>query len=100
MAKLTNEELNTELKNIPGWQLAAGQLKKQYAFKDFVTAIAFVNKVAEIAEQLAHHPDIVINYSRVTLSTSTHSEGSVITMKDVDLARRMEQAYIEMKDQR
>ncbi len=97
MAKLTNEELNAELKSIPGWQPAAGQLKKQYAFKDFVTAIAFVNKVAEIAEQLAHHPDIIINYSRVTLSTSTHSEGSVITMKDVELARRVEQVYEQVK---
>lgn len=97
MPKLTSEQLNAELKNIPGWQLAAGQLKKQYTLKDFVTAIAFVNKVAEIAEQIAHHPDIVINYSRVTLSTSTHSEASVITEKDVDLARRVEQAYNEMK---
>lgn len=97
MPKLSSEQLNAELKSIPGWGPAAGQLKKQYAFKDFVTAIAFVNKVAEIAEQLAHHPDIIINYSRVTLSTSTHSEGSVITEKDVELAKRCEEAYKKIK---
>ncbi len=93
MPKLSEAELGAALALLPGWQVAAGQLKKQYSLKDFVAAIAFVNQVAEIAEAAAHHPDIVINYARVTLGTSTHAAGSVITEKDTALATQIEQAY-------
>lgn len=98
MAKLTQEQITAALHDLPGWGQAAGQLKKQYTCKDFVAAIAFVNRIAAIAEEIAHHPDITINYARVTLSTSTHSEGSIVTDKDVELAQRIETAFGDSPD--
>ncbi len=54
--------------------------------------ISFVQRVAEMAEEADHHPDMHINYTRVTFVCSTHSEGGV-TEKDIKLARRIEQAF-------
>ena len=56
-------------------------IRKQFTFADFLQAIAFVNRLAPEAEKAEHHPDILINYKRVTLTYSTHSEGG-LTDKD------------------
>lgn len=61
-------------------------LVRDYEFRDFTTAIWFVNRVAELAEQRNHHPDILVHgYNHVRLTLSTHSEGGV-TQSDHDLA--------------
>jgi 4a-hydroxytetrahydrobiopterin dehydratase len=54
--------------------------------------MAFVNQVADFAEQADHHPDILINYRKVTLTLSTHSEGG-LTQKDFDLAEKIEKDW-------
>ena len=65
-----------------GWTLDSGRaIRKQFTFRDFPEAIAFVNRLVPGAEAADHHPDIQINYRRVTLSYSTHSEGG-LTDKD------------------
>jgi 4a-hydroxytetrahydrobiopterin dehydratase len=89
MAKLTTEAVQVALKKLPGWSLKDGAIGKQYTWPSFPDAIKFVNRVAELAEQADHHPDILINYRRVTLTLSTHSEGG-ITQKDFDLAAQIE----------
>jgi len=89
MAKLTDEAIQAALKNLPGWTLKDEAISKQYTWPSFPEAIHFVNQVADLAEQADHHPDILINYRRVTLTLSTHSEGG-ITQKDFDLATRIE----------
>ena|SRR3989338_1076404 len=63
------------LKDLSGWNLSedAARIWKEYKFKDFIGAVNFVNKVAEIAESEGHHPDIAINYSKVTLTLWTHA---------------------------
>jgi len=71
---------------IVGWTLEGDAIKKQYTFKDFLEAVAFVNRLAPVAERADHHPDILINYKRVTLTYSTHSEGG-LTEKDFEGAR-------------
>ena len=63
------------------WSLQGDEIRKQYTFKNFPEAIAFVNRVAPGAEAADHHPDILINYRRVTLTYATHSEGG-LTDKD------------------
>ncbi len=65
------------------------RLKKEYLFKDFVRAMAFVNQVAEIAEQQNHHPDIAIHYNQVELTFWTHTTGTV-TEKDHRLAEAIQ----------
>ncbi len=79
--KLTREEVARRMTSLTGWTLDGDAVRKQFTFKDFLEAIAFVNRLAPEAERADHHPDILINYKRVTLTYSTHSEGG-LTDKD------------------
>jgi 4a-hydroxytetrahydrobiopterin dehydratase len=90
MIKLDTEQVVTELSKVTGWAINPnnGEITRQFKFGNFVEAMAFVNKVAEIAEELGHHPDITINYNRVTLSVITHDAGGLTTM-DFTLAERV-----------
>ena len=81
--KLSRSDADQRLKSLSGWTLEGDAIKKQFTFKDFPEAIAFVNRLAPEAEKADHHPDILINYKRVTLTYSTHSEGG-LTTKDFD----------------
>ncbi len=83
MAKLSIMEAEQRVKSLSGWTLDGDSIRKQYTFKDFVEAINFVNCIAPKAEAVDHHPDILINYKRVTLTYSTHDEGG-LTAKDFD----------------
>lgn len=89
MAKLNDDELNAELAKLHGWSVQDGELTKAFSFPTFPDGIAFVTRVAELAEDAGHHPDILIQYATVTLRLSTHSEGG-ITQKDTDLAQRID----------
>ena len=90
MAALSKAEIQEKLKEAQGWSHAGKSISKKYTFKSFMPTIAFVNKIAEAAEKAGHHPDITINYSLVTISLSTHSEGGV-TQKDFSLAAQIDQ---------
>ncbi|PIQ82894.1 MAG: 4a-hydroxytetrahydrobiopterin dehydratase [Candidatus Omnitrophica bacterium CG11_big_fil_rev_8_21_14_0_20_64_10] len=90
--KLTEAETAKALKTIPGWELRADSIVREYTLKDFGSALAFVNRVGELAEAADHHPDILIHrYKRVTLTLSTHSAGG-LTGKDFALARQIDAA--------
>jgi 4a-hydroxytetrahydrobiopterin dehydratase len=81
MARLSRDEIERRLKTLNGWALDGDAIKKQFTFKGFPDAVAFVDRLVPEAEAADHHPDITINYRRVTLSYSTHSEGG-LTEKD------------------
>jgi len=85
MPILSPEAAQFRLTQLPGWKIDSGELVRTFDFKDFVAALAFVNKVGELAEQAGHHPDIDIRYNRVRLALVTHSAGG-LTGKDFDLA--------------
>ena len=87
--KLTEAQVQEALKGVHGWELTDGTITKLYKFKDFPEAVAFVNRVADLAEAADHHPDILILYNKVRLTLSTHSAGG-LTEKDFDLARRVD----------
>jgi pterin-4a-carbinolamine dehydratase len=72
---------------VEGWEERDNALVREFAFDGFEQAIAFVNRVAELAERENHHPDIDVRYSKVTLRWTTHDEGG-ITERDEALARR------------
>ncbi len=91
MARLSEQELQASLPSIDGWQGGTAEIKRTYQFKDFLAAMTFVNRAAELAESANHHPDIDIRYNKVTLALTTHDEGGV-TQKDVELARKLNQA--------
>ena len=92
MPKLSESEISARLGALPGWTYGNHAISKQYRFKDFMAAIGFINRIAPLAEAADHHPDILINYSRVTFSCSTHSEGGV-TEKDFALAGQIEREF-------
>ena len=72
------------------WREEEGQLVRDYKFADFAAAMAFVNQVAEAAEQANHHPDILVHgWNRARLSLFTHSEGQ-ITDSDRKMAERID----------
>ncbi len=73
-----------------GWEEEKGALRRDFRFADFAAALTFVNRVAEVAEQVGHHPDIDIRWNTVTLRLSTHSAGGVVTERDRDLAARID----------
>jgi 4a-hydroxytetrahydrobiopterin dehydratase len=77
MPKLSGSEVERRMKTISGWALDGDSIRKQYVFAGFPEAVAFVNRLAPEAEAADHHPDILINYKRVTLTYSTHSEGGL-----------------------
>ena len=83
MAILSDQEVQRQLKNLQDWTVEGRAIRKQYTFSDFPAAVAFVNRLVPDAEAADHHPDIVINYRKVTLLYSTHDEGG-ITQKDFD----------------
>ncbi len=94
MAKLNPEQIAERLKALPGWEYKNNAISKMFKFKEFLHGIGFVQRVAEIAEAADHHPDITINYTRVTFSCTTHDAGGV-TDKDFKLAADIEIAHNE-----
>jgi 4a-hydroxytetrahydrobiopterin dehydratase len=87
MALLTDDEIQTHLATLKDWTREGNAIRKQYVFAGFPQAVAFVQRLVPDCEAADHHPDITINYRRVTLSFSTHSEGG-LTIKDIDGARQ------------
>jgi 4a-hydroxytetrahydrobiopterin dehydratase len=83
--RLTPDDVATALDALPGWTGNVDVIQKTYRFPGFVEAVAFVNRVAEIAQAADHHPDIDIRFAKVTLRLTTHDSGGV-TANDVALA--------------
>ena len=86
MATIDRADAERRLKELNGWALEGNAIRKQFVLRDFPSAVAFVNALVPGAEAADHHPDILINYKRVTLTYSTHSEGG-LTEKDFAGAR-------------
>jgi 4a-hydroxytetrahydrobiopterin dehydratase len=89
MSLLDEQGLARELATTPGWERDEDAIVRTVRLADFAAAMAFVNRVAELAETADHHPDITIRWNMVTLTLSTHSAGG-LTSKDFELARRVD----------
>jgi 4a-hydroxytetrahydrobiopterin dehydratase len=90
MTALSDIEIQRGLGALPGWARKGDTLVKSYHFAAFPDGIAFIARVAEIAETMNHHPDIDIRYTRVQFALSTHDAGG-ITTKDLALAKAIEE---------
>jgi len=88
MSVLSESEIDTLLKANPDWKLESGKLVRDWTFRDFAQAMAFVNRVAELAEAAGHHPDIDIRYNQVRLGLVSHDAGG-ITLRDSKMAIRL-----------
>lgn len=87
MAAMSGSEAVERLKQLSGWALDGQAIRRQFTFDGFRQAVAFVVRMGFDAEEADHHPDILINYKRVTLTFTTHSEGG-LTGKDFAGAAR------------
>ena len=84
MAPLSQTEIDTRLRSLPAWRIEGGELTRTFTHKDFRAALAFVNKVGDLAEAAGHHPDIDIRYNKVRLGLVTHDAGG-LTAKDFEV---------------
>ena len=89
MAKLTADQIKAALVDVPGWQRDGPAIRRTYTHKDFKGSIKFVNAVAKVADAADHHPDLEIQWDKVTLRLTTHSSGG-LTAKDFDLAAKLD----------
>ena len=83
---LAEQEINQRAGELSEWTVEGKQLRCVKEFKDFVEAIAFVNKLVDPAEAASHHPDLEISYNEVTINLTSHDAGG-LTEKDFDLAK-------------
>lgn len=92
MATLSREDAETRVRALPGWTVEGDAIRKQFVLRGFPEAVAFVSRLVPGAEAADHHPDILINYKRVTLTYTTHSAGG-LTAKDFDGAAMAERVF-------
>jgi 4a-hydroxytetrahydrobiopterin dehydratase len=88
MELLTDDQITAELSEAPGWALENGEITRTIERRDFKDALLLVGAVAFLAEQANHHPDVLIQWNKVTLTLSTHSAGG-LTAADFSLARQV-----------
>jgi 4a-hydroxytetrahydrobiopterin dehydratase len=93
MMPLSLPEIEEKLKNLLDWQLEDNRwIKKRYRFTSFLTGIEFVNRIAELSEEVKHHPFITIEYKVVTIKlTSWRAKG--LTDLDMELAAKYDSIY-------
>ena len=94
MDKLSQEDIEARIAEFPDWALSGDALQRTFSFNDFLGAMAFVGRIADLAEEHAHHPDIMIRYNKVTLTLTTHDAGG-LTESDFGFARDTDAAVAE-----
>jgi 4a-hydroxytetrahydrobiopterin dehydratase len=92
VAALSHQDLALALKDLPGWRFDGGEIAKEYTFSTFLDAIAFIDRIADVAEAANHHPDLENHYNRVRVALHTWSERAV-TDRDLRLAHDIEALY-------
>ena len=85
-------EIQTALGGLPGWTFERDALAKNFQFKNFREAMAFMVRASFEAEAMNHHPEWTNVYNRVAIRLNTHDAGGKVTAKDVELAGRIEKA--------
>jgi len=88
MDLLTENQITAELAQLPAWTRQGNEITTTTTRKDFRDALLYLGAVAYLAETANHHPDITIEWNKVTLTLSTHSAGG-LTASDVALARQI-----------
>jgi len=89
MARLSDEEIEQRLAGMDGWERDGDAIRKTFEGEDFMSSVGLVDRLAPVAEEMNHHPDLEISWNTVTVSLTTHSEGG-LTEGDFELARRID----------
>jgi 4a-hydroxytetrahydrobiopterin dehydratase len=91
VAKLTDDEAREALVGLPEWTREGDEIVRTFELPSFLAVIAFVGRIAALAEAADHHPDLDIRYRRLRVALSTHDSGG-LTRLDIDLALRIDAA--------
>ena len=89
---LSEAEVRQSLQQLHGWKQSGKAIERVFQFDNFVRAMEFVNRIAEAAEAVNHHPDILVNYNKVTLTLVSHDSGGV-TQRDIKMAGRINELF-------
>jgi len=92
LSKLSNDEIQENLKELNGWTLQNGKLHKEIEFSDFDAAWNFMTIAVGEIQKMNHHPDITVNWCKVTILLTTHDYGDV-TEKDIQLAKLCDEVF-------
>ncbi|HEX6981200.1 MAG TPA: 4a-hydroxytetrahydrobiopterin dehydratase [Balneolaceae bacterium] len=90
---LSDDQVSEKIKDLDEWKHKDDKLNKEYKFKNFREAMAFITRIAFEAEDQVHHPEIFNVYNKVNISLSTHDAGGKVTEKDIKLAKTIESLY-------
>jgi len=86
MSMLEQQQIDQALATMQGWAVRDGMLRRRFTFPDFAQALAFANRVGELAEREDHHPDLLVGWGACEVAWVNHSAGG-ITQRDVEMAR-------------
>ena len=93
MAKLTAVEIADLLPQVPGWSVITedgmSRLNREFSFDDFAEALSFTNRIGLLAEEADHHPRLVTEWGRVTVTWWSHSEGGMVAA-DIEMAKKVD----------
>ena len=89
MPLLSDEEIQARLAGLDGWERDGDAITRRYKGDDFMWSVGLVNRIAPVAEEMNHHPDLAISWNEVTVTVTTHSEGG-LTGNDFELAGKID----------
>jgi 4a-hydroxytetrahydrobiopterin dehydratase len=89
MPRLSEEEIEARLGELEGWRRDGESIVKEFKLDDFVGSVDFINRLAPVAEEMNHHPDLQVSWNKVVVSITTHSEGG-LTENDFELAKSID----------
>jgi len=90
---LTEKQINSALKDLPGWSFSDNKISKEFKFNDFLDSLSFIASLTPYFENLDHHPDVHIFYSKVLFELSRFDVGGKVTTRDIEVAHLIENAY-------
>ena len=93
LKQLTKAEIKAKLAKFPGWKFKDNKIGKQFVFKSFTDAVAFVNKLRPFCNRIDHHPDIHIYYKKINFELQRFSIGGKVTERDFTVAQEIERLY-------
>ncbi len=90
---LKDEEITERMRELPGWKYHDNKLSKEFEFKTFVEGINFINNLTLFCEQIDHHPDMHIFYTKILFELQRFDVGGKVTDLDFEVAKEIEKQY-------
>ena len=92
MSRLSENEIQDRLLELNGWNFNENAVRKTFTFETYMESIGFINRLAELAEEANHHPDMVVGWCRIDVAFTSHDQGGV-TLACIQMAKAVESFY-------